>query len=419
VTSSSDSFTSPEVSLDLAIPCLADSVRDAPTLAVGGQQKATFAWSEGTTAHVSRVWGDLEDAPAFDSYSAAIGLLEARMGSSFVRIAHDLHPDYLSTRFAIERARERGSELIGVQHHHAHLSACLAEHGVTTPVLGVVFDGTGYGADGNIWGGEFLVGDMASVERGAHLRSVPMPGGARAIREPWRMALAFLVDSGLDPAVILRRIPEGALRVARGMIAARVNAPLTSSCGRLFDAVAALMGLCDQAEFEGQGPIELEKLAVTASGADAYECTPHRTLPKAFCGVTGAGGVTDVASVTSAARVSNAAGVTDVAGEIDTRPLIRAVVADLERGRDRAEIAAAFHCSVAELIIRSCAALRVMNSLETVALSGGVFHNRPLLEAARKGLEENGFRVLTHQRTSPGDASLSLGQLVVAAAKCR
>jgi hydrogenase maturation protein HypF len=363
---------------------------DTSILAVGAQQKATFTWNDGSEVHVSGIWGDLEDARDFSAFRTAIQELEERRGARFTRIAHDLHPEYHATRYALDRSRAEGVDLIGVQHHHAHLASCLAEHEWTAPVLGVVFDGTGYGSDGRIWGGEFLAGDRSGVERAAHLRYVAMPGGAQAVREPWRMAFAHLRDAGLDPDRYLSRIPEAARTVVNGMIEASVNAPLTSSSGRLFDAAAALLGLCDRAETEGQGPIALEALADGAGKRSSYGGAP----------------------LNAARDEANSC-------EIDTRPLIRAIAGDLDRGRNVAEIAASFHATVTETIVRAAGGVAAARSLETIALTGGVFQNRLLREGVTKGLEAEGFRVLAHQRVSPGDAGISLGQWTVAAARSK
>jgi hydrogenase maturation protein HypF len=298
-------------------------------------------------------------------------------------IAHDLHPDYATTRYARERAAELGARLVGVQHHHAHVAACMAENGLNERVIGVTFDGSGYGTDGAVWGGEFLVGDYRDVRRAAHLRLVPLPGGDRAAREPWRMALAHLLDAGEDPQLLAGRIEPEALRTVRAMIDRRFNAPLTSSAGRLFDAVAALIGLRDRTAYEGQAASELEGLA---AGAE-----PDGEYPFAL---------------------------DDASGPLqaDTRPLVAAVGADVRRGVAREVIARRFHSALAGLVAAVCVRLRADTGLNAVVLSGGVFLNALLLAEALDRLTRAGFRVSRHTRVPPGDGGLCLGQLAVAAA---
>jgi hydrogenase maturation protein HypF len=266
-----------------------------------------------------------------------------------------------------------------VQHHHAHLAGCLADNGLEGPAIGVTFDGTGYGADGAVWGGEFLVGDCHGYRRAAHLRYVGMPGGEQAIREPWRMALAHLADAGEDPTILGGTIAPRALRTAGHMLARGLNAPLTSSAGRLFDAVAALAGVRHVVRYEGQAAVELEALA-SRQAPDG--CYPF-----------------------SAEEVS-----------IDTRPLIRAVARDARAGRPAATIARRFHSTLVEPIAHVCARLREQTGLPLVALSGGVFQSALLGEEVSARLSADGFRICRHRQVPPNDGGLCLGQLAVAAA---
>jgi hydrogenase maturation protein HypF len=274
-------------------------------------------------------------------------------------------------------------ELVGVQHHHAHIASCLADNRAAGPVIGVAFDGTGYGTDGTIWGGEFLVADIARFERAGHLAPVPMPGGAAAIRQPWRMAAAYLdaawpgdPPDGLDVARRNQRLWPGVLTIARR----GVNSPLTSSAGRLFDAVAALLGVRDAINYEGQAAVELEQLADPGEHG-AYRASITTSYPFRICG----------------------------------HELVRAVVEDLAVGTAPGVIAARFHNGVAGLITDCCLLLRERHGLSTVALSGGVFQNLLLTHATVAQLEKHGFGVLVHSRVPCNDGGISLGQAVVAA----
>lgn len=354
-----------------------------PTLAVGGHLKATFALGEDARAVLSPHLGDLDGYAAYRAYAGAVEHLERLLRVRPRRIVHDLHPDYASTRYARERASADGLELVAVQHHHAHMASALAEHGVTGPAIGVCFDGAGLGLDGAVWGGEFLVGDARAVRRAAHLRYVPMPGGERAIREPWRMALAHLRQAGLDAATtpLGARLSPGARRTIARMLERGVNAPPTSSVGRLFDAVAALAGVCDRASFEGQAAVRLEALASTRPPDGGYPF--------------------------------------EVAGDgaIDAAPLVRAVVRDVAAGTAPAVVARRFHTAVVELVVEVCRRLRAEAGPTAVVLTGGVFVNAILAEESAGRLTADGFRVHAHRRVPPNDGGLSLGQLAIAAAR--
>ncbi len=274
-----------------------------------------------------------------------------------------------------------------MQHHHAHIASCLADNGEDGPVIGVAFDGTGYGADGTIWGGEFLIADLAGFSRAGFLAPVPLPGSAAAIRQPWRMAAAYLAaaypDGPPDGLDVIRRNAgrwDNVLAVARS----GVNSPLTSSAGRLFDAVAAIVGVRDAINYEGQAAVELEQLADPAERA-GYPC-----------------GISEGEQL----RVLGA-------------DLIRAVADDLRGGVSPAIIAARFHHGVADAIARTCAILRARTGLGVVALSGGVFQNLLLLDRTATRLEADGFRVLVHGQVPPNDGGISLGQVAVAGARDR
>jgi hydrogenase maturation protein HypF len=341
-------------------------------LACGAELKNTFCLAKGRHAFLSHHIGDLENYETLRSFTEGI----AHFGRLFdIRpevVAHDLHPEYLSTKYA--RALD-GVELVGVQHHHAHIASCLADNGEAGPVLGVAFDGTGYGPDGTIWGGEFLLADLRGFTRLGHLALVPMPGGAAAIKQPWRMAAAYLGESasGLD---VFRR-NEAHWPAVLSMARTATNSPRTSSAGRLFDAVAALLGLRDKINYEGQAAIELEQVA------DLSERGSYR------------------ASITDSV--------------VSGSDLVRSCAEDLAAHVPVPVIAARFHNGVVDVITRSCVAFAARTGVRTVALSGGVFQNHLLLDRTVSTLESSALRVLTHSRVPSNDGGISLGQAVVAA----
>lgn len=355
-----------------------------PVLACGAELKSTFCLVRGRRAFVSPHLGDLEHPDTLRSFTTGIAHHRRLFGIDPALIAHDLHPEYLSTKYAHDLADATGAELVGVQHHHAHIASCLVDNAVCGPVIGVAFDGLGYGTDGTLWGGEFLIADLGGFRRTAHFTPVPLPGGAAAVREPWRMAAAYLDacgderDGRGDGLAVRRRNSdrwEQVLAVAR----TGVHAPLTSSVGRLFDAVAALLGLRDTVSYEGQAAVELEQCA-------------DRAVTEAY-----------VARVLDDGRIHGA-------------DLVREVVADLRAGRAREVVAARFHNGVARVVLDVCRSLRETTGLALVALSGGVFQNALLLDRTATALRRHGFRVLTHRRVPPNDGGISLGQAAVAAA---
>ncbi len=333
-----------------------------PLVAAGAELKSTFCVLRGERAFLSPHLGDLDTPLAYDAFRSDLALYLEMLGVRPEAVAHDLHPDYLSTRWALEQ----DAEPIAVQHHHAHAAACLAEHGHEGPALALVFDGTGYGPDGTLWGGELLEASLEGYERLGHLEPVPLPGGEAAIREPWRMAAAYLEAAGRP--VAFESWPEVRQSLA-------VNAPLSSGMGRLFDAAAALLGVRARVTYEGQAAIELEALA-GAVEADPYPCPVGG-------GVIGGAG------------------------------LIAAVHDDLEAGRPREQVAAAFHEGVAAAAASACEEARTGH--ETVVLSGGSFQNLRLLASVRRRLGSLGFDVLTHRRVPPNDGGISFGQAAIAA----
>lgn len=352
-----------------------------PILAVGGQLKATFALGRDRHAFVSHHMGDLDHFQAFRAFERDIELYEELFEIAPRLLAHDLHADYQSTLYAHDRAAREQIELLGIQHHHAHMAGCMAEHAIDERVIGVSFDGTGYGLDGAIWGGEFLVGDYLGFQRAGHLRYVAMPGGDQAIREPWRMAYAHLRDAEADVSVLDKRVAKVSLRATEQMIRRRFNTLMTSSAGRLFDAVASLIGLRDRVSHEGQAAIELEWLAMQGDAEGSYPFNVSEDAPHV----------------------------------VDTRPLIRGVIEDVEAGVEARTIARRFHTTVADTIVAVCERIRQDANLDRVVLSGGVFLNVMLTREVMARLGAKGFGVHRHQFVPPGDGGLSLGQLAIAA----
>ena len=334
-----------------------------PLLACGAELKSTFCLARGSRAWVSHHVGDLKNLETLESFRGGISHFERLFAVAPELVAHDLHPDYLSTRYALER---EGVDLLGVQHHHAHLAACLAEHGERGPAVGAIFDGSGYGSDGTVWGGELLVGDLRGFTRAGHVWPVGLPGGDAAVREPWRMACAWLLASDLACE------PLAGVDAARWRAVASLcgSAPVTSSAGRLFDAVAALCGLRLEVSYEGQAAVELEA-ACDLSEPGAY------AMPG-----------------------------------LDAREAVAAVVGDVARGVDAGAIAMRFHRGLAIATAEACAA----TGERLAVLSGGVFQNRVLLALTEDELTRRGLRVLVPERLPPNDGGIAYGQAAVAAA---
>jgi hydrogenase maturation protein HypF len=309
-------------------------------------------------------------------------------------VVHDLHPGYLSTSWAKEWAAERGLPVIVVQHHHAHVAGCMAEHGLAGPVIGLALDGTGYGTDGRIWGGEVLIARMEGFERFAHLEYVPMPGGDAAVKEPWRMALGALHAAGFDmeseQILALLGAERNEARVLKRMIERKINSPLTSSLGRLFDAVAAVVLGRRVVDYDAQAAIELEGIAVDEQ--DRIEQGDYWL------------------------ELHTAEEGADSVALIRTGKMWKAVLEDLWRGVPARRISARFHAGVAEGFINAAGNARIENGINQVVLSGGCLHNRRLARLLRSGLQEEGFEVFQHSNVSPGDGGLSYGQIAVAAA---
>jgi hydrogenase maturation protein HypF len=361
-----------------------------PLLAVGGHLKNVFALARGRFAYQSQHLGDLENLAGLEFFKESLDHLMSTFEIEPQVVVHDLHPGYLSTTWAREWAAERKLPLIAVQHHHAHIAGCMAEHGLTDEVIGLALDGTGYGSDGKIWGGEVLIARMESFERFAHLEYVPMPGGEKAIKEPWRMAFAALRGAGFDvgKAAELSGANEQEARVLERMIERGVNAPLTSSLGRLFDAVAAVVLNRRVVDYEAQAAIELEGIAVDERDDEQ-------------------GYAMDFLDGDWAARKPV---------QMNAAPLWRGIVQDVRAGVDKRKIAARFHAGVADGFVRAAVLARAATGVGQVALSGGCLHNRRLARLLRVRLESEGFEVFQHTQVSPGDGGLSYGQVTVAAA---
>ena len=357
-----------------------------PVLACGAELKNTVCLTRGRQAFVSQHIGDLENRATDDFFRMTIGHLKRILDITPEVAVCDLHPDYLSTRYARETVN---LPIVEVQHHHAHIAACMAENKAEGPVIGLAFDGTGLGTDGTIWGGEVLVADDGGFTRAAHLQAVPMPGSAAAIREPWRMAMSHLQAAYGNPPN-LTELPLGQfanpqqMRIVLQMMEKGINSPLTSSLGRLFDAVAAMVGLRWQVAFEGQAAMELEAMADdTETGV--YDFSWDETDNDAII--------------------------------IPCSPLIRAVIKDLGDGRSAATISARFHNTLVGLFDALCRELRGRTGIDQVALSGGVFQNDRLLCGLCTALAKSGFHVLTHRLVPANDGGISLGQAVIAAAQ--
>jgi len=356
-------------------------------LACGGQQKNTVCLTRENQAFLSQHIGELENLPTYRFFQSTIQHLKKILDIEPEIIAHDLHPDYISARYAKEQ--EQGRK-IGIQHHHAHIASCMAENMLDGPVIGLSFDGTGYGVDGHIWGGEVLVAEATHFQRMAHLSYVPMPGGSSAIKEPWRMAVSYLYGTfGEDfwelGVPILGEIEEKKIRIITQMISKGINSPGTSSIGRLFDGTAAILGLRYAASFEGQAAMELESLSTEA----AQETYDYEWVSDGGC------------------------------YRILLQPLIEGVVKDVQNQVSPSRIGSKFHQWLISLFSDLCQVLRKNTGVNRVALSGGVFQNMILLGGLSGALEKKGFEVYSHRLVPANDGGLSLGQAYVARATFR
>jgi hydrogenase maturation protein HypF len=373
------------------VPLRIDLPMDTPPLlAVGGHLKSVFTLARGRFAYQSQHLGDLENLTGLDFFTESLAHLMRTFEIEPQAVVHDLHPGYLSTTWAKQWAAEHNLPTIAVQHHHAHIAACMAEHAIDGPVIGLSLDGTGYGTDGRIWGGEVLIAHRDRFDRFAHLDYAALPGGDAAVREPWRMAYAHLLGAGIsqDEAKDLVGATTQEARLLFRMIERGINAPLTSSLGRLFDAAAAVILNRRKVDYEAQAAIELEGIAVDEPDDIAgYEL-----------------------AVTAADWTKREP------MRVNASPLWSELIADVRSGVARSRIAARFHAGIANAFLRAALAAHTVTGIRTIAMSGGVLHNRRLTRLLRRELESEGFQVLAHRRVSPGDGGLSYGQAVIGAA---
>ena len=357
-------------------------------LACGAEMKNTFCITRDNHAFVSQHIGDMENAETLHHFESTLDLYKKLFRLDPRIVAYDLHPEYLSTKYAHSLAEnDPGLTMIPVQHHHAHIASCLAEHGMTGPVIGVALDGLGYGSDGTLWGGEFLIADMVGFQRAGHLENVPMPGGATAITRPYRMAVSYihtlLGDAQWRELPSLSQIDQREEEVMLRQMERGLNAPLTSSCGRLFDAVSAITGVRGTADYEAQAAIELEMLAPSCTGLASLGRYPFSIQEQKSTHIVRLG------------------------------ELIEAVVRDARQGTAATLISGKFHNTMVAVIVDMCKRLRLETGITTIALSGGVFQNRLLFRLSLAALEKDGFKVLTHHLVPANDGGLSLGQAAV------
>ncbi|MGA2106186.1 MAG: carbamoyltransferase HypF [Syntrophorhabdales bacterium] len=352
-----------------------------PLLAAGGEEKNTFCLARDQFAFVSQHIGDMENLDTLRHFADTIELYRKLFRIDPEVIAHDLHPDYLSTRYAIQF--KESLPLVGVQHHHGHIASCMAENGLSGPVIGVAFDGSGFGLDGTVWGGEFLVGTYGGFQRMGHIEKMPLPGGEASIRRPYRLAFAYLYSlfRDLPSAPSLSQIDKDERQVITAQIEGRINTPLTSSCGRLFDAVSALLNVCRTISFEGQAAIALEMVA-----AEGKHLSPYPFGIKKVEGVW----------------------------QVMLKELFQALLSDLSGGANPALISRRFHETVADIIREMTAMLSKETGIKRVVLSGGCFQNRLLLELTLPLLRRHGLESFTHRQVPCNDGGISLGQAAIA-----
>lgn len=353
-----------------------------PLLAVGGEMKNTICLTRGKTAFLSQHIGEMGYRETYEFFYKTIEHMKRILEIKPQAIACDLHPGYASTHYAHS---QKSLPVLEIQHHHAHIASCLAENGIKEKVIGVAFDGTGYGTDGTVWGGEFLLADYASCKRVAHLTYLPLPGGKQAIREPWRMVLSYLATFSnskieeLDLEVLHKR-SDKEMEIVLKLIRSRFNSPLTSSMGRLFDAVSAMLGICERSTYEGQAAMELE-MAMDGDTEEYYSFLYHQ---EEGCQM------------------------------INPSLLIRGILSDLKEDRSSGYISSKFHNSIVNMILDICYTLRDDWKLNRVALSGGCFQNVYLLSKSIKRLTSAGFEAFYHQKVPPNDGGLSSGQAFIA-----
>jgi hydrogenase maturation protein HypF len=381
-------------------------------LGCGAEEKNTFCLTKDNYAFLSQHIGDMENMETLEHFDSTISLYRRLFHIEPEIIAHDLHPDYLATKYARELG-EFGTKLIPVQHHHAHIASCMADNGLESPVIGVAFDGTGMGVDGNIWGGEFLVADYRNFNRAGHLEYLPLPGGAAAIKKPYRTAIGYVLsllgENALNAVIAseakqsqlasIGQVTEVEIEVIKRQIERKINAPLSSSMGRLFDAISALIGIRGKIDYEGQAAVELEMAALFSVIARPAP-SEARGLDEAISGN----------NESYPYRIIKDEGIRIV----HLGDLLSAVIEDLHQGISKGRISVRFHNTVARMINEMCHLIAGETDVSQVALSGGVFQNRLLLRKAVSLLESSGFQVFTHRQVPCNDGGISLGQAVIA-----
>lgn len=358
-------------------------------LACGAELKNTFCLTKDQHAFLSQHTGDMENEETLEHFENTIEIYKNLFCIEPEIIAYDMHPEYLPTKYAMGLKSQESLKFIPVQHHHAHIVSCIVENNTRGPVIGVAFDGTGYGTDGTIWGGEFLVCDWQGFKRRGHLEYVPMPGGAAVIDKPYRMALGYLYtllgqNVSLESLPILGQLNHGELAVIKRQIERRINSPPTSSAGRLFDAVSALAGVRGIVDYEAQAAIELEMLSLDQSSEPGSNLYPFSTVEEQGCKVVKLG------------------------------EFFSAVVDEVKNQVPVPMISAKFHKTMAQIIVQICQLIARETNINLVALSGGTFQNRLLLNLTIEALQEEGFNVLTHRLVPCNDGGISLGQAVIA-----
>ncbi len=354
-------------------------------LGCGAEEKNTFCLTRDNYAFISQHIGDMENMETLEHYVNTIDLYKKLFRIKPEIIAHDMHPEYLPTKYAKELAEKDGLKLFPVQHHHAHIASCLADNGVNGPVIGVALDGTGYGTDGNIWGGEFIVADYKDFKRAAHLEYLPLAGGTLAIKKPYRTTIGYMLALGLDldkKMPFLKQVDENEIVIIKNQVQTKFNAPLTSSMGRLFDAVAALTRIRSIIEYEAQAAIDLEMSANNAPDETGFYPFTFEERDEIMV--------------------------------IKIHDLLRAVILDIKDHASQSIIAMRFHNTITRLILETCQKIAEDTGIKQVALSGGVFQNRLLLRKTVLLLESAGFKVYTHRQVPCNDGGISLGQVAIA-----
>jgi hydrogenase maturation protein HypF len=375
-------------------------------LGCGAEEKNTFCLTKDNYAFLSQHIGDMENMETLEHFDNTISLYKRLFHIEPEIIAHDLHPDYLATKYARELG-ESGMKLVPVQHHHAHIASCMADNGLDSPVIGVAFDGTGMGADGNIWGGEFFVANYRNCKRAGHLEYLPLPGGAAAIRRPYRTAIGYIItllgENALNAVIAseakqsrlssIGQVTEVEIQIIKRQIERKINSPISSSMGRLFDAISALLGIRGEIDYEGQAAVELEMAAfssvIARSVSDEAICHTQESYPYHIVEDEGI-------------RV------------VRLGDLFSTVIEDLHQDISKGRISVKFHNTVARMINEMCRLTAAETGITQVALSGGVFQNRLLLRKTVGLLENSGFKVFTHRQVPCNDGGISLGQAVIA-----